>query len=474
MLVFQYPPLISGNQISFANSKIGLVSGENGNFALSTFTFKAKQPGSANITLTSVKLVGHGTNPIVTRWSDRSSSALMISPGEVRLDPSKVSTVTHETTNNGQKVTKVSLDANKLNEAFSTNAKLISLEVNSSDPIVNIQFTPAALQDSINNRANAIFKTIIDGASYSLPLRVLKGLPKDATISLTLTKVSGKTSEDVNKAVQQAGAQLITTPFDFQLAVNGTEIIDFNGTYVDRTLALHSVIDSAKTTAVWVDTNNNLHFIPSVFANSSSSAEVLIHSPHNSLYTVIKSNHSFTDLLGHWAKSDVEMLANKLIVNGLSDNQFAPDRQITRAEFAALLVRSLGLQEIADKSYQDVTDQDWYFGAVGAAKVAGLITGFDNGSFQPNANITREQMVTMIVRSLKFGGKEFLPGNSSLAKFTDRASISAWSKDAVEISLAAGIVQGTTDTTFAAQDNATRGQAAAMLKRMLLTLQFIN
>ncbi|WP_420851933.1 S-layer homology domain-containing protein [Paenibacillus allorhizoplanae] len=66
------------------------------------------------------------------------------------------------------------------------------------------------------------------------------------------------------------------------------------------------------------------------------------------------------------------------------------------------------------------------------------------------------------------------PGGSTLYKFTDRVSISAWAQDAVEQSLAAGIVQGTTATTFAAQDNATRAQAATMLKRMLQPLQFIN
>ncbi|CAH1221529.1 hypothetical protein PAECIP111891_05219 [Paenibacillus allorhizoplanae] len=140
-----------------------------------------------------------------------------------------------------------------------------------------------------------------------------------------------------------------------------------------------------------------MHFIPSVFTNRSDSAEVLIHSPHNSVYTVIKSNRSFADLSGHWAKEDVEMLANKLIVNSWSNNQFAPDRQITRAEFAALLVRSLGLQDDKDNAYTDVTDQDWYAGAVGAAQKAGLVTGFEDDSFKSNANITREQMVTMIV-----------------------------------------------------------------------------
>jgi hypothetical protein len=103
-----------------------------------------------------------------------------------------------------------------------------------------------------------------------------------------------------------------------------------------------------------------------------------------------------------------------------------------------------------------------------------LISGFEDGTFQPDANITREQMVAMIARALKLGGKEVQANTLVLDKFLDRGDIAGWAKDAAAQTLSAGIVQGTTDSTFTPKENTTRAQAAAMLKRMLEYLQFIN
>jgi hypothetical protein len=176
---------------------------------------------------------------------------------------------------------------------------------------------------------------------------------------------------------------------------------------------------------------------------------------------------TFADLSGHWAKSDVEALAGKLIVDGISESRFAPDQPITRADFAALLIRALGLDEEKASGFSDVAAGDWFSGAVGAAKKANLIGGLEDGSFHPNANITREQMVMMIVRALKLDGKELQANAQLLEQFADRSSISSWSKDAVAQALTAGIIQGTSDSMFAAQDYATRAQAAVMVNRML-------
>ncbi|MNI25491.1 Endo-1,4-beta-xylanase A precursor [compost metagenome] len=163
-----------------------------------------------------------------------------------------------------------------------------------------------------------------------------------------------------------------------------------------------------------------------------------------------------------------------MIVNGVADNKFAPDQSISRAEFAALLARSLAVDKVNAKGFSDVASSDWFSGAVGAAQEAQLISGFEDGTFKPNASITREQMVTMIVRALQYAGKEVTTNPTVIDKFTDRAAISDWSKNAVAQSITAGIIQGMTDTTFAPQENATRAQGTLMLERMLQYLKFIN
>ncbi|MBP1990539.1 S-layer homology domain-containing protein [Paenibacillus eucommiae] len=379
-----------------------------------------------------------------------------------------------ETSDQGT-VTKLSVGADLVTKAFS-NSSVITLDINNTDPVVKVELPASALLDAASRQPGATVQIIVDGASYSLPVRVLQDMPTDAVITVTITRVSGKINDAVNAEAHKLGSQqLLEHPFNFRVDINGRELTDFKGVYVARTLTLKSAVDAARGTAVWVDTNNNLHFVPSVFTNKGSGSEATIYSPHNSVYTVIQSDKTFADLNGHWAMADVEMLANKLIVNGVTDNTFAPDNRITRAEFAALLVRSLGLVEVNEEtSYTDVAAGDWYAGAVSTAQKAGLISGYEDGTFRPNAGITREQMVTMIVRALKLGGKEVQADVSALGKFSDRDAIADWAQDAVAQAVAAGIIEGIAGATFAPQENATRAQGASMLKRMLQYVQYIN
>ncbi|MFD0695186.1 S-layer homology domain-containing protein [Paenibacillus sp. GCM10027628] len=385
--------------------------------------------------------------------------------------------VTHETSTDGQPSTKVVVDADKLTSAFALGQnKVITLGISSTDPIVKVELPSNALLDTASKSPNAIVQVKVDGASYSLPADVIKNLPKDSIVTVTITKLSGKSSDDVNSAAQKQGSkQLVTNAIDFKVTYGDKEVTDFNGKYLDRTLSLTSSADFNKSTAVWVDANNKMHFIPSTFTTNGGSTEVTIHSPHNSVYTAIQSDKTFADLQKHWAKADVELLANKLVVDGVTSNSFAPDKQITRAEFAALLVRALGLLEVnGGSSFTDVKATDWYAGAVGTAQKAGFITGYEDGTFKPNANITREQMVAMIQRAIKFAGKDAKANTAALNKFNDQSTIAGWAKDAAAQALGANIIEGTSDTTFAAKENATRAQSASMLKRMMQFLQFIN
>jgi hypothetical protein len=418
---------------------------------------------------------GSGGSTAGTMGSTSASGTTPVSDTVV-LDLTTDAKVTKETNSDGQAVTKVAVDEGKLNDAFSGQIQTVVVEINGTDPVVKVDLPANALVSAVNKQPKAKVYIKTDGASYRLPVSVLKSMPKDTAVTVTITKVSGKKADDVNAEVQQAGSQsLLDNPVDFNVSINGEEVTDFQGVYVDRTLTVKSLADPSKVTAVWFDTNNKMNFIPSSIINNNGSLEVTIHSQHNSIYTVIQSNKSFADLQGHWAKSDVELLANKMIVDGVEDNSFAPDNNITRAEFAALLVRSLGLVEVkSDHTFTDVNAADWYAGVVGTAQKAGFISGYEDGTFRPNAWITREQMVSMIVRALKVGGKEVKADPSLLTKFTDEPFISDWAKDAVSATLSAGILQGTNDTTFAAQDHATRAQAVTVLKRALQYLQFIS
>lgn len=173
---------------------------------------------------------------------------------------------------------------------------------------------------------------------------------------------------------------------------------------------------------------------------------------------------SFADIAGHWAMNDIEAMAVKGIVNGVTATTFEPDRAITRAEFATLLVKGLGLTSSATTGFMDVQTGGWYAPYVNAAANAGLIVGYD-GNFRPDDLITREEMAVIIAKAYAFRGGKAAAG--SIGKFADIADISDWARSYVDTVTSAGLISGMTEDTFVPQDNATRAQAVSLLKRLL-------
>ena len=174
-------------------------------------------------------------------------------------------------------------------------------------------------------------------------------------------------------------------------------------------------------------------------------------------------DNPFTDMVNHWAAADVLALNKAGIVSGVSDSLFEPERNITRAEFAAIIARALNLGEKA-ASYKDVSTNDWFAGYVGSCSDAGIISGFD-GFFRPNDNITRQEMAVIIVNAYSYIGG--VGASGSLGEFTDKSEIADWAKAAVDTASSVGLISGMGDGTFAPNANATRAQAASIVKRLL-------
>lgn len=173
----------------------------------------------------------------------------------------------------------------------------------------------------------------------------------------------------------------------------------------------------------------------------------------------------FKDLSKHWAKDDVEYMANLGIVSGVNNTEFNPDANITRAEFAKLIVKTAGLEETPYRNtYYDILTEDWYSGYVQTAKEAGYISGY-NGLFRPQDKITREEMAKVIasVYVQKTGGK--LEQGGALY-FNDIENISGWAYDYVVLATREGFINGVAEDIFAPKNSATRAQAVVMLKRL--------
>jgi hypothetical protein len=196
----------------------------------------------------------------------------------------------------------------------------------------------------------------------------------------------------------------------------------------------------------------------------------------NSLYAVVRKTMQFSDMRGHWANDDVYLLASKFILEGATTVNFAPKTNITRADFAQYIVRGLGLNgdKAAAARFSDVSSTSASSAYIGAASAAGIVQGGSDGKFRPNAPITREEMATMMVRAMNVAGVQKSADSSSLNTFSDRGKVSSWARDGVSISVQSGVISGVTNTLLKPQANASRAEAAVMIKRLLDYVEFLD
>ncbi|MDR1204555.1 MAG: S-layer homology domain-containing protein [Peptococcaceae bacterium] len=168
-----------------------------------------------------------------------------------------------------------------------------------------------------------------------------------------------------------------------------------------------------------------------------------------------------TDISGHWAEAEITRWTNAGKIGGYPDGTFKPDNPITRAEFMALTNRGFNFTAMVDITFTDVPANAWYASVIRAARAAGYIGGYEDGTVRPNAPITREEVAAIVARIKK------LPGNEAKANsFTDAASLT-WSKAVVGAAAEAGIIGGYPDGSFGPKRPTTRAEAVAILDRAL-------
>jgi hypothetical protein len=169
---------------------------------------------------------------------------------------------------------------------------------------------------------------------------------------------------------------------------------------------------------------------------------------------------NLSDIKGHWAQASIVKLVQQGAISGYPNGTFMPDKTITRAEFASVLVSSLNLKGTGGKVFAD-TDKHWARESIAIANARGIINGYNSQRFGPDDPITREQMALMIYQA------QGLTSNVTGKKFRDEARISPWSRNAVMATTAAGIINGYPDGSFRPQGRTTRAEAATVIVNCL-------
>ena len=154
------------------------------------------------------------------------------------------------------------------------------------------------------------------------------------------------------------------------------------------------------------------------------------------------------------------------LMTGTSATTFAPDATTTRAMIVSILARQENVTSAEDAGFTDVAENDWFATAVNWAAREGIVAGFEDDSFRPNAAITREQLAAILCNYSAWKGED-TSARADLSRYSDAAEISSWATDVMQWAVAEGLISGMTADELQPQESATRAQVAAILQRYL-------
>lgn len=407
-----------------------------------------------------------------------------------QADVTKSAEVEKTTEDDGTSVATVTVKTGTVEKALATEGvKDIVLEIKETADTKTAALSAEAFTKMAQHEANMVVKT--DLANLIIPGQAIKtedlaqtlgADPKDIRIEIKVSQAPADKVQALTTAarsdpglkpvgtvlqfnlVATAGGKAVNVT-SFQTAVSGEFPISTEAATKVQNLEDLNVYKFNEATQGWV-------YVPSKV--DPSGTKVIFSTTTFSHYALMEYRKTFADVQDHWARPDIELMAGKYVVKGVAADRFAPAKSLTRAEFATMLVRAMGLAEdpASQARFSDIATGTWYYGYVQTAARAGLVNGRGDGTFGPNDLVTREQAAAMLMRALrasdKGGSLAADQARALLSAYDDRDTVSVWAEGDLAGSIEQGILCGQTGqvpTALAAQAVATRAEAAVMMAR---------
>ena len=185
---------------------------------------------------------------------------------------------------------------------------------------------------------------------------------------------------------------------------------------------------------------------------------------------ILYPDRTFVDIQGQENRKEIEALASRGIISGMDAAHFAPDAAMTRAQFASIVVRALGLPQKDAVPFTDVKKGDWHHTAVAAAYHYGLVSGKTTTIFDPNGTISRQEAASMAARAAKYCGMDTKMSEyeiqNTLTLFEDYPSVGGWARESVAFCYSRNILDQS-DWDITPARNITRSEVAEMLYHLL-------
>ncbi|QTH43761.1 S-layer homology domain-containing protein [Cohnella sp. LGH] len=395
---------------------------------------------------------------------------------------------------NEQTLLTIAVDQKKLDDKLAAEGQgaVVTIPVKSKSDVIIGELNGQMVKNMENKEAVLVLQT--GHATYTIPAHEINidaifaqlGKPANLADIKVRIEISASRAEKIKlaeNAAEKGTFSLVMPPLEFDItAVYGNQTVNvtkFNA-YVERTVAIPDGIDPNKiTTGVVIESDGSVRHVPTQVTKNGARYFAKINSLTNSTYAIVWNPIEFSDVGKHWAKSAVNDMGSRMVIDGTGGGKFTPNRDITRAEFAAILVRGLGLKpENGVTAFSDVKASDWYSGVINTAYAYQLIDGFQDGTFRPKDKITREQAMLILSKAMVLTGLadtlSVPSADAVLSPYGDASKVAKWAQSGAAGSVQAGIVTGRSADTLAPKANMTRAEVAAIVQRLLQKSELIE
>ena len=176
----------------------------------------------------------------------------------------------------------------------------------------------------------------------------------------------------------------------------------------------------------------------------------------------VHADNKVKDIDGHWANKQISKFIENSYANGYEDNTFRPDEQITRAEFVKLVNKYFGFNNKGISNFKDINPKDWYYNDICIAIKAGYINGYEDNTFRPDNQITREEAAKIIVSIKNQQDNTY----DKLNTFPDKNLVSNWAKPYIEGAIEQGYLKGDDLKNIRPTNRITRAESVTLLSRI--------
>jgi len=434
----------------------------------------------------------------LTSWTDNTNGDFeTAATGGLNIKTSAAITST-DNSPGGRTARRYTLSSEKVSAAFqavsSTSGTTVRVvfTVPESESAGIVAFPIDALQEAKRKWPNGSIAVIYRDTTFEIPFssvdfqQLAQSLNVGLSSSFLLLQIdtsAASMSSQLTAAINSSRSQQLVSTVNFAAAITSSggtpkPLTSFGG-YVKRSVSTAVAVDPGTTATVWYDSQaSKLSYAPTRIETRNGKSIMTFQSRETGPFAVVKGAASFTDTAKHWANYEILLLSNKFITEGRAANLFDPKTPVTRGEFAMFIARGLGLagDKQAATKFKDVAASSPLAAYIGAASSSGIVKGMTDGTFKPNNPITREEITSMMVRAAEVGGMPIGAVQSPaglLVQFPDYKKIGNWAQGDVARAVQVGIINGMSNGNFGAKDNASRAEAAVMIKRMLDYIGFI-